>query len=118
MRKEEEEAKAAAEEEERKRKEEEEAAKKKGGKDKKKGKAEEEAPEEQVEETEEQKLKNILETDNKFNALLSDEEALDLIQEIDKFIRNSIKIEDAVENLDVLLDRVDDLLQNEREIET
>lgn len=68
--------------------------------------------------TEEQKLKNILETDNKFNALLSDEEALDLIQEIDKFIRNSIKIEDAVENLDVLLDRVDDLLQKEREIET
>ena len=34
--------------------------------------------------------------------LSSNEEALDLIQEIDKFIRNSIKIEDAVENLDVL----------------
>ncbi len=70
------------------------------------------------EKTEERKLKNILETDKKFTALLSDEEALDLIQEADKFIRNSIKIEDAVENLDVLLDRVDDLLQKEREIKT
>ena len=70
----------------------------------------------QDDKTEEQKLRRILETDNKFTALLSDEEALDLIQEIDKFIRNSIKIEDAVENLDVLLDRVDDLLQKEREI--
>lgn len=72
----------------------------------------------QDDKTEEQKLRRILETDNKFTALLSDEEALDLIQETDKFIRNSIKIEDAVENLDVLLDRVDNLLQKEREIET
>lgn len=68
----------------------------------------------QKEEAEEKnKLVLTLERDVKFNPLITDEEAKDVLKDTDDFIRRAFKIEDLTEGLENLVETLDSLLKKE-----
>ena len=71
--------------------------------------------EQQDKEKEKGKLKVILNSEERFAPLLSDEEAVELIKEMDKFIRMAYKIEQKNEFLETQIDVLEDFMEKEEE---
>jgi hypothetical protein len=71
--------------------------------------------EQQDKEKEKGKLKVILNSEERFAPLLSDEEAVELIKEMDKFIRMAYKIEQKNEFLETQIDTLEDFMEKEEE---
>ncbi len=69
--------------------------------------------EEQDKEKEKKKLKGILNSDQRFAPLLSDEETVELLKEIDKFIRMGYKIEEKNEFLETQIDTLENFMEKE-----